>query len=61
MVQKMLRARDDVFGAYTVESFEQAFAERYRIAERVELGSTGRLLYMLTPRPRESGSGNGPP
>jgi SAM-dependent methyltransferase len=50
MVQKMLSARDDVFGAYTIESFERAFAERFRIAERVELGAAGRVLYLMTAR-----------
>jgi SAM-dependent methyltransferase len=50
MVRKMLSARDDVFGSYTVESFEQAVTERFRIADRVELGAAGRVLYLMTVR-----------
>jgi hypothetical protein len=49
-VRKMLSARDDVFGSYTVESFEQAVTERFRIADRVELGAAGRVLYLMTVR-----------
>ena len=50
MVRRMLSARDDVFGSYTIESFERAFAERFRIADRVELGASGRVLYLMTVR-----------
>jgi SAM-dependent methyltransferase len=50
MVQRMLSARDDVFAAYTIESFERAFAEKFRIADRVELGAAGRVLYLMSVR-----------
>jgi SAM-dependent methyltransferase/HAMP domain-containing protein len=47
MVRAMLSARDDVFNAYTVESFERALAERFSITDRVELGTGGRVLYLM--------------
>ena len=59
MVQQMLRARDDVFGNYTIEEFERAFSARFTIVERVPLAADiarsaipaeGRVLYLMSAR-----------
>lgn len=50
MVQGMLASRDDVFAGYTLEGFEQAFAEHFTIEQRVPLPSSDRVLYLMTSR-----------
>jgi hypothetical protein len=49
MVQRMLSAREDIFGEYTESAFEMAFATRFAIDERV-VSSSGRTLYLMTAR-----------
>ena len=49
MVQQMLRAREDVFSAYSADDFERAFGDRFTIVERVTLAPSQRVLYLLEP------------
>lgn len=46
MVQRMLRARTDIFDAYDERAFEHAFSRVFRLEERVPLPS-GRALYLM--------------
>jgi hypothetical protein len=50
MVQQMLRAREDVFTDYGQDAFEQAFAARFVIEERVPVAPSERVLYLMTTR-----------
>lgn len=50
MVQAMLAGRRDVFEGYTAEQFEDAFAARFRVDERVVLAPSERVLYLMTAR-----------
>jgi hypothetical protein len=46
-VQLLLRSRQDIFSDYTRESFEAAFAGRFRIVRAEPLPSSDRRLYLM--------------
>ena len=46
-VQKLLSSRKDIFPHYTRESFEDAFAERFSIREKVAVEESERFLYLM--------------
>jgi len=46
-VQKLLTSRKDIFSDYTRESFEDAFAERFEIREKVAVEESERFLYLM--------------
>ncbi len=46
-VQKMLRAREDIFPNYTQEGFEAAFGQRLQIHEAVPVRESERTLYLM--------------
>ena len=46
----MLAGRDDVFTGYTREQFEQSFEAHFRIDERHPVGTSGRVLFLMTLR-----------
>ena len=46
-VQKLLTSRKDIFPNYTRESFENAFAERFTIHEKVAIEESERHLYLM--------------
>ena len=46
-VQKLLSSRKDIFTNYTRESFEEAFAERFTIREKVPVEESERFLYLM--------------
>jgi ribosomal protein L11 methylase PrmA len=47
-VQRLLRSREDVFTGYNEESFAAAVGQVFNIDERRPVGSTGRILYLLS-------------
>ncbi|MBK9925605.1 MAG: class I SAM-dependent methyltransferase [Anaerolineales bacterium] len=49
-VQKLLTSRKDIFPNYTRESFEEAFAERFTIREKVAVEESERFLYLMEKR-----------
>ncbi len=49
-VQRMLATREDVFGDYTQEGFERAFATRFLIEEATPVTSSRRTLYVMRRR-----------
>ncbi len=46
-VQKLLAAREDIFGDYAVEPFEQAFSRCFTIHRREEISDSERILYLM--------------
>ena len=46
-VRRMLSLREDVFGDYTQEQFEQAFGAHFRIAATVPVVGTVRTMYLM--------------
>jgi hypothetical protein len=50
MVRDMLSTREDVFSEYTVENFERALTTWFTVDEKVALGPSDRVLYLLTTR-----------
>ena len=46
-VQKLLISREDIFPSYTREGFENAFQQKFRIAEAVNLRESERVLYLM--------------
>lgn len=48
MAKRMLTAREDVFEDYTGDRFEQAFAARFVLDERVALAGSNRVIYLMT-------------
>jgi len=46
-VQKLLASRKDIFPDYTREGFEEAFAERFTICEKVPVKESERFLYLM--------------
>jgi len=46
-VQKLLSSRKDIFPSYTRESFEEVFAERFSIREKVAVEESERFLYLM--------------
>ncbi len=46
-VQLLLASREDIFPDYTVEAFETAFSQHFRIIEAVTLQDTQRRLYLM--------------
>jgi hypothetical protein len=46
-VQKLLVSREDIFPNYTREGFENAFRQRFRIAEAVNVRESERVLYLM--------------
>ena len=46
-VQKLLTSRKDIFPSYTRESFEDAFAERFTIHEKIAVEESERFLYLM--------------
>lgn len=55
-VQRLLATRQDVFPDYTMDGFESAFSEVFRIVRREPVPGTLRVLYAMSRRP-ESGAG----
>jgi ribosomal protein L11 methylase PrmA len=49
-VQKMLRAREDIFVDYTREAFEDAFNSRFCTRESIPVRETERTLYLMEVR-----------
>lgn len=47
-VQRLLASREDVFPGYHEDGFVEAIGKTFRIDERIAVGSTGRILYLLT-------------
>jgi len=50
-VQRLLATRDDIFSDYTIESFREAFGERFTILDEQEIEGTCRTLFALERRP----------
>lgn len=50
MAQRLLAAREDIFGRYTEDEFRAASAERWVEVERASIGGTLRVLYHLRRR-----------
>jgi ribosomal protein L11 methylase PrmA len=50
-VRRMLALREDVFAAYTRESFERAFGVHFRLVDAVPIEGTVRTMYLME-RPR---------
>jgi hypothetical protein len=46
-VQRMLASREDIFGGYTKEAFEAAFARRFLIEASVPVRESDRTLYVM--------------
>ena len=46
-IQKMLMNREDVFDDYNVDTFEKIFSEKYEISEKLRLGSSKRIMYLM--------------
>lgn len=49
-VQKLLASRKDIFQNYTREAFEEAFAKRFTISEKVPVRESERFLYLMERR-----------
>jgi ribosomal protein L11 methylase PrmA len=49
-VQRMLAAREDIFDSYTLEHFERAFSEQFRIVRAEPIPGTVRTLYLMSAR-----------
>ena len=49
-VGRLLRSREDVFAEYNEESFAAAIQKFFSVDERTPVGSTGRVLYLLSAR-----------
>lgn len=47
-VKLMLSSRKDIYSAYTEENFRQAFEGHFSITRRQAVGSSGRILYLMT-------------
>jgi hypothetical protein len=48
--QRLLATREDIFPHYTVEGFEEAFAQRFHIERREEIRESPRILYLMRRR-----------
>ena len=46
-VQRLLATREDIFPAYTVQGFEQAFALCFDIVDKMEIHGSKRTLYLM--------------
>ncbi len=46
-VQKLLTSRKDIFSNFTRESFEEAFAARFEIREKIAVEDSERFLYLM--------------
>jgi hypothetical protein len=46
MVRRLLRDREDIFAAYSLEDFEAALGQRFRVLEREAVGDSGRTLFL---------------
>ena len=46
-VQKLLLSRKDIFPNYTREAFEEAFAGRFEIHEKIAVKESERYLYLM--------------
>jgi hypothetical protein len=46
-VKKLLKSREDIFDAYSVEGFEAAFEDHFRILRKQEIDASSRLLYLM--------------
>lgn len=46
-VKRLLRSREDIFDDYTLEGFERSFAEFFTTSSKTEVGSDGRILYLM--------------
>jgi hypothetical protein len=51
-VQALLAHREDIFTAYTVEGFESAFTQRFKIIRSDAIQDSGRRLYLLKRKER---------
>ncbi|MFO7793584.1 MAG: class I SAM-dependent methyltransferase [Candidatus Nanohaloarchaea archaeon] len=45
--QRLLSSREDIFGEYEEENFEQEFKEHYKIVEKEKIKDSGRTLYLM--------------
>lgn len=50
MAQRLLAAREDIFGRYTEEGFQAALAERWVQVDRAPIAGSARVLYRLRRR-----------
>ena len=50
MVQRLLAAREDVFGDYSVEGFRVAFERSFEVAEEAPITESGRILFRMRRR-----------
>jgi hypothetical protein len=46
-VQRLLRSREDIFSDYTVDGFESAFEQYYKILEQEQVSESERILYLM--------------
>lgn len=46
-VQQLLLQKKDNYHHYTEEHFRAAFIEKFTLLERIEIGNTGRILYLM--------------
>ncbi len=49
-VRKLLASREDIFSKYSLEGFEEAFKERYRILASEKIRNSDRFLYLMEVR-----------
>ncbi|MFN2152160.1 MAG: SAM-dependent methyltransferase, partial [Anaerolineales bacterium] len=49
-VKKLLRSREDIFGQYTKDGFEQAFGAYYWLREAIPVRDSERILYLYQKR-----------
>ncbi len=50
MTQRLLAARPDIFGRYTIEGFRDAFGSRFRLARESPVADSPRTLFLLERR-----------
>jgi hypothetical protein len=49
-VRHMLASRSDIFDQYDQQQFEKEFSSLFIISEKIEIGDTGRILYLMEKR-----------
>lgn len=47
MAERMLKGREDIFEAYTLEWFEREFKEYFNILEQEKVADSGRIIYLM--------------
>jgi hypothetical protein len=46
-VQRLLRSREDIFSDYTVDGFESAFGQYFKILKQEQVSESERILYLM--------------